>query len=85
MVEMLHSLNLQALFINAALLPICLLVLQLALVAMQFVLLLRSNEWYQMISLSLLQASGGYVLFKLTRDSVVVWRLSLAEDLLKNA
>ncbi len=58
---------------------------QLTLVLLQFVLLLRSNEWYQMISLSLLQASGGYALFKLTRDSVVFWRLSLAEDMLKNA
>jgi Putative transmembrane protein len=60
-------------------------VFQLALVVIQFVLLLKSNEWYQMISLSLLQASGGYALFKLTRDSVVVWRLSLAEEMLKNA
>ena len=75
----------QALFINAALFPVCLLVFQLALVVIQFVLLLKSNEWYQMISLSLLQASGGYALFKLTRDSVVVWRLSLAEEMLKNA
>ena len=38
-----------------------------------------------MISLSLLQASGGYALFKLMRDAVVVWRLSLAEEMLKNA
>ena len=70
---------LQALFINAALFQIGLLVFQLTLVLLQLVLLFRSSEWYQMISLSLLQASGGYALFKLMRDAVVVWRLSLAE------
>ncbi|EFX81380.1 hypothetical protein DAPPUDRAFT_303413 [Daphnia pulex] len=80
-----HHKRFYALFINAALFQISLLVFQLVLVLLQLILLFRSNEWYQMISLSLLQASGGYALFKLMRDAVVVWRLSLAEEMLKNA
>ena len=71
-------------FINAALFQITLLVFQLVLILLELILLFRSNEWYQIISLSLLQASGGYSLFKLMRDTVVVWRLSLAEEMLKN-
>lgn len=71
-------------FNNAALFQISLLIFQLVLILLELILLFRSNEWYQMISLSLLQASGGYSLFKLMRDAVVVWRLSLAEQMLKN-
>lgn len=74
---------LKALFINAALFQVGLLVFQLILVLLQLFLLFRSSEWYQMISLSLLQASGGYALFKLMRDAVVCWRISLAEEMMK--
>nr|CAH0105905.1 unnamed protein product [Daphnia galeata] len=80
-----HHKRFYTLFINAAFFQISLLVFQLVLVLLQLILLFRSNEWYQMISLSLLQASGGYALFKLMRDAVVVWRLSLAEEMLKTA
>jgi len=79
-----HHKRFYAMFNNAALFQISLLIFQLMLILLELILLFRSSEWYQMISLSLLQASGGYSLFKLMRDAVVVWRLSLAEQMLKN-
>ncbi|KAK0163347.1 hypothetical protein PV327_007038 [Microctonus hyperodae] len=72
-----------ALFSNPTLLLCNLLVLQLVLVAVQLLILFRTVEWYQIISMTLLLVTNYYTLFKLTRDYLVCWKVYRAEQIVQ--
>ncbi|KAK0088200.1 hypothetical protein PV325_012867 [Microctonus aethiopoides] len=72
-----------ALFSNPTLLLCNLLALQLVLVAVQLLILFRTVEWYQIISMTLLLVTNYYTLFKLTRDYLVCWKVYRAEQIVQ--
>lgn len=79
-----HKTNIfQALFSNPTLLLCNLLALQLVLVAVQLLILFRTVEWYQIISMTLLLVTNYYTLFKLTRDYLVCWKVYRAEQIVQ--
>ena len=71
----------QALFNNPTMLLCSLLGLQLLLVAVQLILLVRTVEWYQVLSMTLLLVTNYYTLFKLARDYLVCWKAYRAEQI----
>lgn len=72
-----------AVFMNPSLLLCSLLGLQFVMVVAQMVLLVRSSEWNQIISISLLLFSNYYTLFKLSRDYLILWKIYRAEQLIQ--
>ncbi|KAJ9588511.1 hypothetical protein L9F63_018123 [Diploptera punctata] len=73
-----------AVFNNPSVLLCSLLGLQLSLVIMQIVILVRSSEWYHVISLALLLFANYYTLFKLSRDYLVCWKVYKAEQMIQD-
>ncbi|XP_015512102.1 transmembrane protein 39A isoform X1 [Neodiprion pinetum] len=72
-----------ALFSNPTMLICSLLGLQLSLVVVQLLVLLRTIEWYQVLSMTLLLVTNYYTLFKLARDYLVCWKVYRAEQLVQ--
>ncbi|XP_015604761.1 transmembrane protein 39A isoform X2 [Cephus cinctus] len=70
-----------ALFSNPTMLICTLLGFQLLLVAVQLIILLRTIEWYQILSMTLLLVTNYYTLFKLARDYLVCWKVYRAEQI----
>uniref|UniRef100_A0A1B6DBM3 Transmembrane protein 39A n=1 Tax=Clastoptera arizonana TaxID=38151 RepID=A0A1B6DBM3_9HEMI len=56
---------------------------QLSLVLLQVVILIRSSDWYQVISIALLLFANYYTLFKLSRDYLVCWKVYKAEAIIQ--
>ncbi|KAK9511404.1 hypothetical protein O3M35_000065 [Rhynocoris fuscipes] len=73
-----------AVFQNPSLLFCALVALQLSLVLMQIVILVRTTEWYQVISLSLLIFANYYTLYKLVRDYLICWKVYKAEAMIQD-
>ncbi|XP_015110557.1 transmembrane protein 39A [Diachasma alloeum] len=72
-----------ALFSNPTMLICSLLSLQLVLVAVQLLILLRTVEWYQVLSMTLLLVTNYYTLFKLARDYLICWKVYRAERIVQ--
>ncbi|XP_043269249.1 transmembrane protein 39A isoform X2 [Venturia canescens] len=72
-----------ALFSSPTMLLCSLLGLQLLLVAVQLVILVRTVEWYQVLSMALLLVTNYYTLFKLARDYLVCWKVYRAEQIVQ--
>ncbi|XP_015429142.1 PREDICTED: LOW QUALITY PROTEIN: transmembrane protein 39A [Dufourea novaeangliae] len=72
-----------ALFNNPTMLLCSLLGLQLLLVGAQLFILLRSNDWYQVLSITLLLLINYYPLFKITRDYLICWKVYHAEQIIQ--
>ncbi|XP_011302897.1 transmembrane protein 39A [Fopius arisanus] len=72
-----------ALFNNPTMLICSLLSLQLVLVAVQLLILLRTVEWYQVLSMTLLLVTNYYTLFKLARDYLICWKVYRAERIVQ--
>ncbi|XP_014260397.1 transmembrane protein 39A-A isoform X2 [Cimex lectularius] len=73
-----------SLFINPSVLLCSLVAFQLSLVILQLAILIRTSEWYQLISLSILIFVNYYTLFKLGRDYLICWRLYAAEAMIQD-
>ncbi|KAH0952783.1 hypothetical protein HN011_011761 [Eciton burchellii] len=71
------------LFNNPAMLVCSLLALQLVMVGVQLFILLRTNEWYQIVSMTLLLIMNYYTLFKLTRDYLICSKVYRAEQIIQ--
>ncbi|KAL1131675.1 hypothetical protein AAG570_011288 [Ranatra chinensis] len=71
-------------FNNPSILLSSLVGLQLSLVLLQIVILVRSSEWYQVVSLTLLLFANYYTLFKLARDYLICWKIYKAEALIQD-
>ena len=76
-------LTFQAVFNNPSVFLCSLLGLQLSLVIMQVVILVRSSEWYHVVSLALLLFANYYTLFKLSRDYLICWKVYKAEQMIQ--
>ncbi|XP_001605402.1 transmembrane protein 39A [Nasonia vitripennis] len=72
-----------ALFGNPTILQCSLLGLELTLVAVQMMILVRTTEWYRVLSMSLLIVTNYYTLFRLTRDYLVCWKVYRAEQIVQ--
>lgn len=72
-----------ALFGNPTMLICSLLGLQLLLVIVQLIILLRTIEWYQVLSMTLLLVTNYYTLFKLARDYLVCSKVYRAEQIVQ--
>lgn len=77
-------LTFQAVFNNPSVLLCSLLGLQLSLVIIQIVILVRSSEWYHVVSLALLLFANYYTLFKLSRDYLICWKVYKAEQMIQD-
>ncbi|XP_047344049.1 transmembrane protein 39A isoform X1 [Vespa velutina] len=71
------------LFSNPTILLCSLLGLQLLLVGAQLFILIRTTEWYQVLSMTLLLVINYYTLFKVTRDYLVCWKVYRAEQIIQ--
>ncbi|XP_073982400.1 transmembrane protein 39A [Rhodnius prolixus] len=71
-------------FNNPSVLLCSLVGLQLSLVLLQLVILVRTSEWYQVISLSLLIFANYYTLYKLARDYLISWKVYKAEAMIQD-
>ncbi|XP_078043038.1 transmembrane protein 39A isoform X3 [Augochlora pura] len=72
-----------ALFNNPTMLLFSLLGLQLLLVGTQLFILLRTTDWYQVLSITLLILINYYPLFKITRDYLICWKVYHAEQIIQ--
>ncbi|XP_017889783.1 transmembrane protein 39A isoform X1 [Ceratina calcarata] len=70
------------LFRNPALFFSYLLGLQLLLICVQLFILLRTNDWYQVLSITWLLVINYYTLFKVTRDFLICWKVYHAEQII---
>ncbi|KAL0276157.1 UNVERIFIED_CONTAM: hypothetical protein PYX00_003785 [Menopon gallinae] len=57
--------------------------LQSSLVLLQLAALARASEWHQVLSIALLLFANYYMLFKLTRDYLVCWKVHKAEQMIQ--
>ncbi|GLH14971.1 Uncharacterized protein GBIM_19393 [Gryllus bimaculatus] len=73
-----------AVFHNPSVFVCSLLGLQLSVVFVQIVVLVRSSEWYHVVSLALLLFANYYTLFKLCRDYLVCWKVYKAEQMIQD-
>lgn len=73
----------QTLFSNPTMLLCSLLSLQLLLVGAQLYILIRTTEWYQVLSMTLLLVINYYTLFKVARDYLVCWKVYRAERIIQ--
>jgi hypothetical protein len=71
-------------FSNPATLACLLLVIQVSLVFAQLAILMRTTEWQNIFSISLLLFGNYYTLFKLFRDYVIMWKVYRAEQLIQD-
>ncbi|KAF6211546.1 hypothetical protein GE061_012059 [Apolygus lucorum] len=71
-------------FYNPSFLMCSLVGLQLSLVLLQLGILIRTTEWYQVLSLSLLLFANYYTLFKLARDYLICWKVYKAEAMIQD-
>jgi len=53
-----------------------------SLITLGLLILLRTSEWYQVISISTLMISALYTFIRLGRDFLIVWKLYQAEEIL---
>ncbi|XP_050479759.1 transmembrane protein 39A isoform X4 [Bombus huntii] len=72
-----------ALFSNPTMLLCSILGLQLLLVCAQLLILLRTTDWYQVLSITLLLVINYYTLFKVTRDYLICWKVYHAEQIIQ--
>ncbi|XP_033342201.2 transmembrane protein 39A isoform X2 [Megalopta genalis] len=72
-----------ALFSNPTMLLFSLLGLQLLLVGTQLFILLRTTDWYQVLSITLLLLINYYPLFKITRNYLICWKVYHAEQIIQ--
>ncbi|XP_068971812.1 transmembrane protein 39A isoform X2 [Bombus flavifrons] len=72
-----------ALFSNPTVLLCSILGLQLLLVCAQLLILLRTTDWYQVLSITLLLVINYYTLFKVTRDYLICWKVYHAEQIIQ--
>ncbi|PBC34616.1 Transmembrane9A [Apis cerana cerana] len=72
-----------ALFSNPTMLLCSMLGLQLLLVCAQLFILLRTTDWYQVLSITLLLLINYYTLFKITRDYLICWKVYHAEQIIQ--
>ncbi|KOX73947.1 Transmembrane protein 39A [Melipona quadrifasciata] len=72
-----------AIFSNPTVLLCSLLGLQLLLVCAQLFILLRTTDWYQVLSITLLLVINYYTLFKVTRDYLICWKVYHAEQIIQ--
>ncbi|XP_014599514.1 PREDICTED: transmembrane protein 39A isoform X2 [Polistes canadensis] len=70
-------------FNNPTMLLCLLLGLQLLLVGTQLFILIRTTEWYQVLSMTLLLVINYYTLFKVTRDYLICWKVYRAEQIIQ--
>lgn len=73
----------QAWFHNPSWLFSLLWFLQLALVITQMLMLLYANEWYQILSMTLLVLFSYYTLFQVTRDYLISARVYRVEQIIQ--
>lgn len=73
----------QALFNNPTMLLCSLLGLQVLLVGIQLLILFRTFEWCQVLSMTLLLIINYYTLFKVTRDYAICWKVYRAEQIIQ--
>ncbi|KAJ8675443.1 hypothetical protein QAD02_011229 [Eretmocerus hayati] len=71
------------LFGNPTVLQCSLLGLELTLIGVQLMILIRTTEWYKILSISLLIVTNYYTLFRLTRDYLVCWKVYRAEQIVQ--
>jgi len=83
LLSIIYIITLQLLFNNPAMLVCSLLALQLVMVGVQLFILLRTNEWYQILSMTLLLIMNYYTLFKLTRDYLICSKVYRAEQIIQ--
>lgn len=57
--------------------------LQLLLVCAQLFILLRTTDWYQVLSITLLLLINYYTLFKINRDYLICWKVYHAEQIIQ--
>lgn len=57
--------------------------LQLVLVCLQLLILIRTTDWYQILSMTLLLVINYYTLFKVTRDYLICWKVYHAEQIIQ--
>ncbi|XP_053972655.1 transmembrane protein 39A isoform X1 [Hylaeus anthracinus] len=72
-----------ALFSNPTMLLCSLLGLQLLLVGVQLFILLRTTDWYQVLSITLLLLINYYTLFKIIRDYLICSKVYHAEQIIQ--
>lgn len=72
-----------ALFNDPTIFLSSLLGLQLLLASIKLLILLRTTEWYQVFSITLLLIANYYTLFKVARDSFICWKLYHAEQVIQ--
>lgn len=73
-----------SIFHNPAFFLCSLVGLQLSFVLLQLVILMRTSEWYKIISISLLLFANHYPLFKLARDYLICWKVYKAEAMIQD-
>lgn len=71
-------------FYNPSFLMCALVGLQMSLVSLQMVILMRTSEWYKVLSVSLLLFANHYPLFRMTRDYLICWKVYKAEALIQD-
>ena len=72
-----------ALFSNPTMLLCSLMGLQVFLVGGQLFVLLRTTDWYQVLSITLLLVINYYTVFKTTRDYLICWKVYHAEQIIQ--
>ncbi|XP_071863825.1 transmembrane protein 39A isoform X2 [Bombus fervidus] len=72
-----------ALFGNPTMLLCSMLALQLFIVCIQLLILLRTTDWYQVLSITLLLVINYHNLFKITRDYLICWKVYNAEQIIQ--
>jgi hypothetical protein len=55
---------------------------QLSVVLLSLLILVRTTEWYQLISVSAMIITSSHTLIRLGRDFLVVWKMYQAEDII---
>ena len=70
------------LFGDPSLLVCGLLVVQATLVSFQLLILVKSQFWYHLLSQGILAFGNFYILFKLTRDYLILSKIYKAEQML---
>ena len=70
----------QVIFKNPALIYLVLFGIQIALVAIQLLILCLSREWHNLISIAFLLLANYFTLFKITRDYLIAKRIYAGEN-----
>lgn len=70
----------QVIFKNPALIYLVLFGIQIALVAIQLLILCLSREWHNLISIAFLLLANYFTLFKIARDYLIAKRIYAGEN-----